>query len=608
MSPVEFDSFSRQIARIQEHAELILKQAQAYASERSHPLLLSVLQELSTAIEELIVTEETLELQHEQLISVHELLEIERQRYRELFDYAPDAYLITDMDGAIQQANTAAATMLNIRSEYLTGKPLGIYINDLERKNFSSFLLHLRDTYQGAPYHWEAKLLPRNQPPIYVSLRITLGFDVAGKPATIRWLIRDVTRYKEIEEEIRQLNNNLEERVQERTELLKIEQELKDDALSRERKARIEAEVLRDISRMLTSSVELDEVLEDILANVGRVVAHDAADIMLIEDQTILLALCRGYNYCDEKHHILNLHFSLQETFPVNMIYKTGEALLLARMERIPDWIARIDPDARMVSYVGVPIWARGEVIGFLNLNSKKENFFTGEHIDLLQIFSSHAAAAIQNARLYQHTRSLAVMEERQRLARELHDAVSQSLFSSSLLTEALPQLVEDSDEELKSHLEYLHRLNRGALAEMRTLLLELHPTHLLETEIKTLLEHLVKAVKGRKEMEMEVEIVDGVPLPVEVKIGLYRIAQEGLHNVVKHSGATWAKLSFIADDEFITLRVDDNGAGFNVNEVNTGMGLNNIRERAKSIGANCEIRTAIGHGTALTVRWPRHP
>ena len=145
---------------------------------------------------------------------------------------------------------------------------------------------------------------------------------------------------------------------------------------------------------------------------------------------------------------------------------------------------------------------------------------------------------AIENARIYEQAAELAALEERQRLARELHDAVTQTLFSASLAAEVLPRLWERNREAGLRCLSEVRQLTRGALAEMRTLLLELRPAALVETELEALLSQLAEAVTSRARIPVTVQAVPHCNLPPEVQVALYRIAQEALNNVAKHAEA----------------------------------------------------------------------
>ena len=198
-----------------------------------------------------------------------------------------------------------------------------------------------------------------------------------------------------------------------------------------------------------------------------------------------------------------------------------------------------------------------------------------------------------------------AATAERSRLARDLHDAVSQTLFSASLIAEVLPRLWERNQAEGKKRLEEVRQLTRGALAEMRTLLLELRPAAFADAELGDLLHQLGESVTGRARVPVDVTVDGECRLSPDVKIALYRIAQEALNNVAKHSRASRAKVNLDCKDNIITLSIRDNGHGFDARNVPPdSLGLGIMRERARGINADITLESKIGEGTEVKVIW----
>src|SRR5690606_6306783 len=173
---------------------------------------------------------------------------------------------------------------------------------------------------------------------------------------------------------------------------------------------------------------------------------------------------------------------------------------------------------------------------------------------------ADQAALAIENARLREQVQRSAVAAERNRLARDLHDAVTQTLFSTSLIADVLPRLWDRNQEEGKRRQAELRELTRGALAEMRTLLLELRPAALTEAKLADLLPQLAEAVTGRARLPVTVAVHGEAQLPLEVKLAFYRIAQEALNNVAKHSQAAQAAVELRREASGTTLLIQDNG------------------------------------------------
>ena len=199
-----------------------------------------------------------------------------------------------------------------------------------------------------------------------------------------------------------------------------------------------------------------------------------------------------------------------------------------------------------------------------------------------------------------------AAAEERQRLARDLHDAVSQTLWTASIIADILPSLWESDREKGEKNLKQLQQLTQGALAEMRMLLLELRPSSLMATSFQELLEHLAEATMSRKEIDIVVTVDKTTKLPIETKLALYRIAQECLNNISRHSKATQATLSVNESETHLFLEIKDNGRGFEPAKLDSNrMGLSIMKERAESIQADIGIESQPGKGTTIVVKWP---
>jgi len=210
---------------------------------------------------------------------------------------------------------------------------------------------------------------------------------------------------------------------------------------------------------------------------------------------------------------------------------------------------------------------------------------------------------------LAQRAKEEAAAAERNRLARDLHDAVSQTLFSASIIAEVLPRLWERNQNEGRRRLDEIRQLSRGALAEMRTLLLELRPAALVEIELSDLLHQLGESITGRVRVPIDVEVKGQCSLLPEVKVALYRIAQEALNNVAKHATASQAKVNLHCQPEQVELYVRDDGQGFDMASIPPdSLGLGIMRERAKEINASLTVESKIGHGTEVVVIWKNMP
>ncbi|MBL7184089.1 MAG: GAF domain-containing protein [Anaerolineae bacterium] len=383
-----------------------------------------------------------------------------------------------------------------------------------------------------------------------------------------------------------------------------------------ERERRIdEMAVLNEVGQAISSTLQLDELLDLIHRQVSRVMDATNLYIALYDRDEDWVSFPLYVEGGQVRRHSRGRKAGQGLT---EHIIRSRQPLLLpddmeGRMQELG--VKSIGTSAK--SWLGVPMIARDEVLGIIAVQSyTTENVYDEEHLNLLPTIAAQAAIALENARLYEQARQLAVMEERQRLARELHDAVTQTLFSASLIAEALPAIWESDQEDGRQLLRDLRQLSRGALAEMRTLLMELRPAALVEANMADLLRQLGEAVTGRTGVPVTVTVEGQYKFPPDVHVALYRIAQEALNNVVKHARASQVTVS-LHDLPPLTgggwggvqLCISDNGRGFDLNRAasdHLGLGLGIIRERAQAIGASLELESQPGRGTQVMVVWER--
>ncbi len=405
--------------------------------------------------------------------------------------------------------------------------------------------------------------------------------------------------------------DELEQRVKARTaELaeanaaLQREVEEREQAEAAEREQRLLAESLRNIAAALNHTLDLDEVLKLILRHADQVVPHDAAYLLFVESGVARVVGYQDHLRQDPGEVTLVLHFPVADIPALQHMLETNQPLTIPDMRGHSTW-TKIPGAQGMGSFAGAPIRLGREVIGFLSLFSHTPAFFTATHAERLQVFADQAAVAVQNARLYAQARQVAVVEERNRIAHDLHDAVSQTLWSASLIADVLPAVWERNPEEGRQSLTELHQLTSGALAEMRTLLLELRPTALLQGELGEMLRYLTEAFTGRTGISVSLVLHGGQAVAADVQVALYRIAQEALNNVARHAAATEVTVYLDRQPEAVELSIADNGRGFQHSQIPPGhLGLGIMRERAESIGATLDIASKIGQGTTMTVVW----
>ncbi len=268
--------------------------------------------------------------------------------------------------------------------------------------------------------------------------------------------------------------------------------------------------------------------------------------------------------------------------------------------------------EERIISWKNSLLFRDGRVAGTLSFGmdvterKRAEEGLRQAHAQLEARVEQRTADLKQaNEQLVTQAREKAAADERQRLARELHDAVTQMLFSASIIAGVLPRLWERDREEGERRLEELRQLTRGALAEMRLLLLELRPAALAEAGLVDLLGHLAEATAGRGGLPVTFEAEGQCTLPPDVQTALYRVTQEALANAVNHSGASEVKVRLSCGRRSAVLIIGDNGCGFDPGQVSPDhFGLRIMEERAEAVGAALTVISARRRGTEVRAVW----
>jgi signal transduction histidine kinase len=523
-----------------------------------------------------------------------------------LFDRMPMGIMIMDRNFVIQRFNLTWAEFA-IKYAPPSGKPLtpgAQYFEVLPGSEESSLALFnlvlegetvrkdaLRFETEGVVSYWDASLTP-----------LTHDGEVIG----ILNVTNDAT-------ERVMLQLNLEQRVEERT--LEIE---------RRRKV---AESMRDIVRMINTNMPLEKFLDAAVElaaeqmGAGGCILHE----FNIKERTIFYHACYGMENITEKHTLrkeeefkasgTDRYFEAtlrrQPTYGNYSMYSDRGKSLILNDPTIPDQAKerRIRLRDRFAGVLSVPLFIQNRPWGGMLFYYTEPQEFSQEQIDLGMTFADQVAIAIENTRLLEEAEKAAINEERNRLARDLHDAVTQTLFSSSLIADVLPRIWERNAEEGQRRLEELRQLTRGALSEMRTLLVELRPSAMQDTDLGDLIAHLVNAfiAKSRVSVDFTRSSTKVAP-PPEVKEMFYRVAQENFNNIAKHAKANIVIVELTSQAEVTALVIRDDGVGFDSsNPQHVGFGLKIMRERAQSVGAHFNIQSTPGSGTIVTVTW-QHP
>ena len=262
-----------------------------------------------------------------------------------------------------------------------------------------------------------------------------------------------------------------------------------------------------------------------------------------------------------------------------------------------------------MHSFLGVPISVKQEVVGRLYLTNKQgDPEFTADDQALVETFALHAGIAIDSARLHEQVRRLAVFDERDRISRDLHDSIIQSIYSVTLSLDDVPELVEESPAEARDRVDSAIDTLHGVIRDIRNFIFGLRPLLLDSGNLADGLRILVDEIRRNTAINIDLETDLHEELPIAVVAELLAIAREALANVARHSGARHAAVGVVADDDTVRLTVDDDGRGWAIGTIHAGghHGLGNMRARAEALGGTFTLSSEPAGGTRIIVTVPR--
>ena len=392
------------------------------------------------------------------------------------------------------------------------------------------------------------------------------------------------------------LIGTLEDRVEERTEAL--------------RHRALQLETSAQVSREIASILDIDRLLRQVVDLVKGSFGLYYVCVYLLDEEADELVLGADSGATDERRGNEGSRLPVGETSLNSEVARTNRPLVandvwLDARYRSDDLL----PDTR--SELVVPLRIGGQVIGTLDVHSAQEDAFGEEDVRLMQSLGDQVAVAVENARLYHRSQSMAVLEERQRLARELHDSLTQALYSISLFSEAARREMRAGDvAAVQDYLDQLAETGQQALKQMRLLVFELRPPALEREGLVGVLRERLRLVEGRLGMKTHLEVDGEVQLTPQSEEGLYRIAQEALNNALRHAEATSVMVHLGGDANCVRLEVTDNGRGFDPHAVRDGggMGLLTMQERAEALGGELNILSNPGHGTTVLVELEVRP
>jgi PAS domain S-box-containing protein len=393
----------------------------------------------------------------------------------------------------------------------------------------------------------------------------------------------------------------------ERVNLYEAEHQARKEA---ERKStRIEA--LQSITANFSAAATAQEVLQVIVNQAFHILnAHMGAVTLLSDDRSGVQIVAQ---FAVNKPLLTEYQFiPFARQTPISDVAQTRQPIWIRSLEEYEQLYPEISKAVHLrtgtQAIACLPLIIHDKLIGSLGMSFPTPQNFNAEDRDYLTALAQQSAQALVRAKLSEQAKEMAVVQERQRLARELHDGATQSIFTANILIETLPRIWQRSPEKALGLVEQVHQLTQGAGSEMRMLLYEFRPENIIKASLVDLINHLVRGLKNRKVIDITFNITGDQTqtLPEKAHITFYRIAQEGLNNIAKHGRATHIHMRLRYTKAYVALVIHDDGQGFDTKKISSGFGLNSMRERAEDIGASLNICSQIGQGTKIALLWKR--
>ncbi|MCG8352514.1 MAG: PAS domain S-box protein [Chloroflexales bacterium] len=367
------------------------------------------------------------------------------------------------------------------------------------------------------------------------------------------------------------------------------------------KKAHDELSVLYDVASVASESIDLNTILKSSLDRVLPTMKSRKGAIHLWEPrtETLYLAAHKGLS----RAAVTQLDFISLDGGLISQVFEQSKPTIVSDMGKLLK--IRNAPANVLHTYLGVPMRAKGKTLGVISVFGKAGHLFSSDETTLLTSIAHQIGVTVENARLFQEAGQLAVIEERRRLARDLHDSVTQSLFSLTLFAEAGQRLLRSGDlENAEKHLTWLNEIAQKALKEMRLLVYELRPLVLETGGLVAAIQQRLNAVERRAGIKAHLIASQSVELPLRLEEALYGIIQEALNNALKHASAAFVTVQLEMTGDRIEIKVIDDGIGFDSEIANQkgGMGLVNMRERAEQIGGQLRIVSSPEKGVEITI------
>jgi PAS domain S-box-containing protein len=376
-----------------------------------------------------------------------------------------------------------------------------------------------------------------------------------------------------------------------------------EEALQR---AHNELSVVYNVASVTSGAIDLETILKRSLEQVLPALKANKGIIHLWDEENHRLRLGAYQGLAEASVSELGTYST--DTGIIGRVFETERPIALPNILAVLDDAPVHVPSRMFNAYLGVPMRAKGKLLGVFSVLGKAERRFTNDEIHLVTAVADQIGVAVENARLYQQSQQLAVSEERRRLARELHDAITQSLYSLTLFAEAGRRSLNSGNlEDTELYLTDLGETAQHSLREMRLLLHELRPLCLESEGMLEAIQQRLDSVERRVGIKALLQAECKADLPAQTEQELYRIIQEALNNALRHASAQSVSVTISEADGRLVVRITDDGVGFDLERAYNqgGIGLESMSERARSLQATFRIDSADGDGTTVTVTLP---
>lgn len=391
------------------------------------------------------------------------------------------------------------------------------------------------------------------------------------------------------------------------TDLHESQRQLEESLMKTNRRNR-ELTAINRVTGVINRSLDLHTVLRTALEEMMLLAEVEYGSIFLFTGSDPNRSLRQVAVQQPESNSTLPT--TLEKTMDAGLLQQLAEAGEVRICDSLNEASAE-NQNRNTLFYISVPLKSKNQVLGIVILASVKAQEITKEDEQLFTALGNQIGIAVENAQLYAQAQQLAVLEERNRLARDLHDSVTQTIFSLTLAAESAHTMLTKRPEKVENQLEKVQNLARGALTEMRSLIFQLRPASLEEQGLAVAIQKHLDALHSRENVRFDLEVMGESRLSNEHEQMLYRIVQEATNNVVKHANATEAHIKLIIGEDQANLSIEDNGTGFDMvaaitrNQERKSLGLTSMRERAELAGGKFQLESSPGQGTTVRVTVP---